>query len=132
TAEKIVHFDKFTKKVVEKFWPGQLTVILKVNDDEIKKSLNLDDKIALRVPNHQCTLELLKKCDFLVGTSANISGIASTQNPEECLKNIQDYDVFLDGGIITSDGESTIVEIENETIKIIREGALTKEEVLKV
>ena len=43
-------------------------------DEELKESLNLDDKIAVRVPNHTCTLELLKKCDFLVGTSANISG----------------------------------------------------------
>ena len=34
------------------------------------------------------------------------------------------YDVFLNGGTITSKGESTIIEIENEEIKIIREGAL--------
>ena len=32
------------------------------------------NKIAVRVPNNKCTLELLKKCNFLVGTSANISG----------------------------------------------------------
>ena len=131
TAEKIVEFDQFTKKIVKKFWPGPLTVILKVTDKKIKESLNLENKIAIRVPDHKCTLELLKKCNFLVGTSANISGDFPYTDPEECLKNLENYDVFVDGGIITSKGESTIIEIENEQIKIIREGSLTKDEILQ-
>ena len=130
-AERIAQFDQLTKKIVKKFWPGPLTIILKVTDEKIKKSLNLENKIAIRVPNHKCTLELLKKCNYLVGTSANISGDLPHTNPEECLKKMQDYDVFVDGGIITSNGESTIIEIENEEIKIIREGSLTKEEILQ-
>jgi L-threonylcarbamoyladenylate synthase len=131
TAEKIVEFDQFTKKIVEKFWPGPLTVILKVTDKKIKESLNLENKIAIRVPDHKCTLELLKKCNFIVGTSANISGELPYTDPDECLKNLENYDVFVDGGIITSKGESTIIEIENEQIKIIREGSLTKDEILQ-
>ena len=128
-AEKIAFFDEFTKKIVKKFWPGTLTIILKLTDAELKKSLNVTDKIAVRIPNHKCTLELLKKCNFLVGTSANISGQSSFTNPDECFKNIQKYDVFVDGGIITSKTESTIIEIENEKIKIIREGSLSYEEI---
>ena len=131
TAEKIVEFDQFTKKIVKKFWPGPLTVILKVTDKKIKESLNLKNKIAIRVPDHKCTLELLKKCNFLVGTSANISGDLPYTDPEECLKNLENYDIFVDGGIITSKGESTIIEIENEQIKIIREGSLTEDEILQ-
>ena len=130
-AERIAQFDQLTKKIVKKFWPGPLTIILKVTDEKIKKSLNLENKIAIRVPDHKCTLELLKKCNYLVGTSANISGDLPYTNPKECLKKMQDYDVFVDGGIITSNGESTIIEIENEEIKIIREGSLTKEEILQ-
>lgn len=131
TAERIAQFDQLTKKIVKKFWPGPLTIILKVTDEKIKKSLNLENKIAIRVPDHKCTLELLKKCNYLVGTSANISGDIPYTNPKECLKKMQDYDVFVDGGMITSNGESTIIEIENEEIKIIREGSLTKEEILQ-
>ena len=129
-AERIALFDVFTKKIVERFWPGPLTIILKLTDESLKKSLNLTDKIALRVPNHKCTLELLKKCNLLVGTSANISGHSSFTNPDECFNNIQKYDIFVDGGIITSKLESTIIEIENEEIKIIREGSLSYEEIL--
>jgi L-threonylcarbamoyladenylate synthase len=131
TAKKIVEFDQFTEKIVEKFWPGPLTVILKVKDKKIKESLNLENKIAIRVPDHKCTLELLKKCNFLVGTSANISGDLPYTDPEECLKKLETYDVFVDGGIISSKGESTIIEIEKEQIKIIREGSLTEDEILQ-
>jgi len=131
-AARIAHFDEFTKTIVEKFWPGPLTIILKLTDEKLKESLNLKNKIAIRVPNHKCTLELLKKCDFLVGTSANISGCSSYTNPDECLKNLQDYDILVDGGTITSKAESTIIEIEDGEIKIIREGSLTKEEILEL
>ena len=131
-AKRIVFFDKIAEKIVERFWPGPLTIILKLTDENLKKSLNLTDKIAVRVPNHKCTLELLKKCNFLVGTSANISGHSSFTNPDECFKNIQEYDVFVDGGIISSKAESTIIEIENEEIKIIREGSLSHEEILRL
>ena len=129
-AERIAFFDEFTKKIVERFWPGPLTIILKLTDENLKESLNITDKIAIRVPNHKCTLELLKKCNFLVGTSANISGHSSFTNPDECFNNFRKYDVFVDGGIITSKSESTIIEIENEEIKIIREGSLSHEEIL--
>lgn len=129
-AAKIVHFDELSKKIVEKFWPGPLTIILKLTDEKIKESLNLKDKIAIRVPNNKCTLELLKKCDFLVGTSANISGDLPYTNPDECFKNLHNYDIFIDGGTITSESESTIIEIDDGEIKIIRKGSLTKEEIL--
>ena len=67
---------------------------------------------------------MLKKCNFLVGTSANVSGHSSFSNPDECLNNVQNYDIFIDGGIIDSISESTIIEIENKKIKIIhREGS---------
>ena len=129
-AERIAFFDEFTKKIVERFWPGPLTIILKLTDENLKESLNVTNKIAIRVPNHKCTLELLKKCNFLVGTSANISGHSSFTNPDECFNNFRKYDIFVDGGIITSKSESTIIEIENEEIKIIREGSLSHEEIL--
>jgi L-threonylcarbamoyladenylate synthase len=131
-ASKITEFDEFTEKIMDKFWPGPLTLIMKLTDEKLKTSLNLKKKIAVRVPNHKCTLELLKKCDMIVGTSANISGKPSYTNSDECFKELQGYDIFVDGGTITSGGESTVIEIENEEIKIIREGSLTKEEILKL
>ena len=130
-ASQIAEFDEISEKLVEKFWPGQLTILLKLKDEKLKESLNLSDKIALRVPNHKCTLALLEKCHYLIGTSANVSGQPSFFDPAECIKSVENYDVFVDGGTITSKGESTIIQIEDGEIKIIREGSLSKEEILK-
>jgi len=129
-AEQIAHFDKITRKIADRFWPGPLTMILRVTDNKLKESLNLNNKIAIRVPNHRCTLDLLEKCNFIIGTSANISGETSFTNPDECFNNIKGYDIFVDGGAITSKGESTIIEIVNDEIKIIRDGSLSKKEIL--
>ncbi|MGI9567361.1 MAG: L-threonylcarbamoyladenylate synthase [Nitrosopumilus sp.] len=131
-AEKIVFFDELSLKFAKQFWPGPLTLVLSSHDKRLKNSLGVSDKIAVRVPNHKCTLELLKKCSFLVGTSANISGQSSSTDPVECFKNMQDYDVFVDGGPIISKGESTIIEIEDEKVRIIREGALSRKEILQL
>jgi len=131
TAKKIAIFDETSDKISEKFWPGPLTVILKLTDDKLKESLNLEEKIALRVPDNKCILKLLEKCNFLVGTSANISNQDSSSDPDECLKNMQNFDIFVDGGVIDSKGESTIIEIENGKVKIIREGSLSRDEILK-
>ena len=113
-VKEIALIDKFTEKIIEKYWPGPLTLILELTDQKLKKSLNLENKIAVRIPDSKCTLKLLEKCKLLVGTSANISGNSSYTNPDECITNIKNYDMFLNGGIITSKGESTIIEIKNE------------------
>ena len=128
-VKEITIIDKFTEKIIKKYWPGPLTLILTLTDQKLKESLKLQNKIAIRIPDSKCTLKLLEKCKLLLGTSANISGNSSYTNPDECIKNIKNYDVFLNGGTITSKGESTIIEIENEKIKIIREGALKVEDI---
>ncbi|MGB1665165.1 MAG: L-threonylcarbamoyladenylate synthase [Nitrosopumilus sp.] len=128
-VKQIVMIDKLTEKIVEKYWPGPLTLILKLKDQKLKKSLNLEEKIAIRIPNSECTLKLLKECNLLVGTSANVSGDSSFTDPQKCIENLKNYDAFVDGGTITSKGESTIIEIENEKIHVIREGALKKEDI---
>jgi len=125
--EKIAEFNPLEEKIAEKFWPGPITLILRVKDKKIQKSLSLDGKIAVRVPNNQCALGLLKKCKLLVGTSANISGTKPFTNPDECGKNLSGYDLFVDGGTILSQGESTIAEIENNDVKILRKGSISEE-----
>jgi len=127
--EKIAEFNPLEEKIAEKFWPGPITLILKVKDAKIQKSLDLDEKIAVRVPNNQCILALLKECKLLVATSANISGTTTFNDPNECSKNLSGYDLLMDGGIISSQGESTIVEIENNDIRILRKGHVSEEKI---
>jgi len=125
--EKIAEFNPLEEKIAKKFWPGPITLILKVKDKKIQKSLDIEGKIAVRVPNNQCVLALLKECKLLVCTSANISGTSPFNDPKECDKNLSGYDLLIDGGIISSQGESTIIEIENNDVKILRKGSISEE-----
>lgn len=128
---KIAIFDEKLDRVAEKFWPGQVTLLLKIKETTLKKSMKIEDKIAVRVPNNKCALSLLKECKLIVGTSANISGMQSFKDPNECRSKFTGYDTFVDGGIISSIGESTIVEMDDK-LKILREGTISEKEILNV
>ena len=130
--EKIAEFNDKAEKIAEMFWPGPITLILKVKDENIKKSLGLGKKIAVRVPNNQCVLSLLKECKLLVATSANISGTTSLTDPNDCKRDLNGYDLLIDGGILSDNGESTIVEIDGNKIKIVRSGSVSEEELKKL
>jgi len=130
--EKIAEFNDKAEKIAELFWPGPITLILKVKDENIRKSLGLGKKIAVRVPNNQCVLSLLKECKLLVATSANISGTTSLTDPNDCKRDLHGYDLLLDGGILSDDGESTIVEIDRNKLRIVRSGSISEEELKKL
>lgn len=126
---KIAIIDKASSKLADKFWPGQLTLVLKLKDEKLRKSMNLRDKVAVRVPDHPCALALLKECKLLVGTSANFSGQPSFSDSKKVLENFCGYDVFLDGGKIPNSVESTIVEAIDGKLKILREGKIARKEI---
>lgn len=127
--EEIAEFNEIATKIANKFWPGGVTLLLKIKDQRLKTSLMLTDKIAVRVPANQCILSVLKRCKYIVGTSANISGVSAFTDPNKCYQNITDFDLFLNGGTIKSKGESTIVDATKE-VKIIREGGVSREEIM--
>jgi L-threonylcarbamoyladenylate synthase len=129
---KIAIFDDISNKIADRFWPGPLTLVLKIKDVEVSKALNSDGKIAVRVPNNSCALLLLKECQLLVGTSANFSGMPAFSDPEKLQESFSGYDVLLDGGTIPPSASSTIVEVVKGKLKILRQGKITKKEILSI
>jgi len=123
----IAYFDENSEKISDKFWPGPITLILKVKDKKIEESLGLEGNIAVRIPNHPCVLSLLKKCGLLVGTSANFSGQSPFNDSKEIASKFLGYDILLDGGKIADSGESTIVQYVGNELKIVREGKIKSE-----
>jgi L-threonylcarbamoyladenylate synthase len=130
-VSEIAVFDDLSNKIADRFWPGQVTIVLKLRDNEIKNAMRLNDKIAVRVPNNQCVLALLKKCKILVGTSANFSNQQAFSDPKKVQENFSGYDVFLDGGTISNSTSSTIVEVKDGTLEILRQGKITREEIIQ-
>lgn len=126
---KITIFDELSSRIADKFWPGQVTLVLKLIDNEIKKAMNQNDKIAVRVPNHPCALALLKEIKLIVGTSANFSGLPAFSDSKKVQENFSGYDLFLDGDTILNSTSSTIIEVKNGTFEILRQGKVTREEI---
>lgn len=128
--KEIAFLDEISEKIADKFWPGPITLILKVKDKKIEESMGLEGKIAVRIPNHPCMLSLLKECRLLVGTSANFSGQPSFDDSKEIANKLSGYEALLDGGKISNSGESTIVEVIDNELKIVREGKINRESLI--
>lgn len=126
--EKIVEFSIDAEKISEKFWPGQVTLLLPIRK-EMAEKINNNGKLAVRVPNNECVLTILEKCKLIIGTSANISGQESISDSNECKTKIPGIDVLVNGGKITSLGESTIIDFIDDQVKVIREGSISKDEI---
>ncbi|MDE1829787.1 MAG: threonylcarbamoyl-AMP synthase [Thaumarchaeota archaeon] len=127
---KVAVFNELSRRLASKFWPGPLTLILPVKEEKIARSLCLDKKIAVRMPDNPCVLGLLSKCKLLVGTSANRSGQRPAGNAAEVVENLDGYDILLDGGKISNPVESTIVEVLEDKIHLIRKGKISEKELL--
>ena len=129
--EKIVEFNTIAEKISEKFWPGQITMLLPIRK-EITQRISNNGKLAVRVPNNECVLSILEKCKLIVGTSANISGEKSILDSNECKTKLPEIDILVNGGKITSLGESTIIDFIEDQLKVIREGSISKQDIEKI
>ena len=126
--EKIVEFSSDAKKISEKFWPGQVTLLLPIRK-EMTKKIESNGKLAVRVPNNECILSILKQCKLIIGTSANISGEEPILNSNECKIKLPKIDILVDSGEITNSGQSTIIDFVENGFRIIREGSISKVEI---
>ncbi|MGT2828593.1 L-threonylcarbamoyladenylate synthase [Streptococcus hillyeri] len=122
----------YLRKLYDAFLPGPLTIILQANA-EVPNWINSGlATVGFRVPNHLRTLELIRSQKVLIGPSANISGKSSGTVFKEI---IQDFDNqvtgYEDDGVLTGQ-DSTILDLSREKARILRQGAITKEDLLAV
>ena len=122
------------EKLIEKFWPGPLTLLLPKKEnvpDIVTASL---PNVAIRVPNHSLTLQLLQSIDFPVAApSANPFGYISPTTPEHVQRQIGErIPYILDGGACQQGVESTIVGFEDGMPVVFRLGAIPLEELREV
>ena len=127
----VTHVPDKAKLLAAAFWPGSMTLVLKKSNTIPDIITAGKDTVAVRVPNHPVTLELLKKLPFpLAAPSANPFGSISPTKPahvENYFRN--SIKMVLDGGSCANGIESTIIGFENEEPVIYRLGALPLEEI---
>jgi len=132
SARTLAHISDGGQKLAEKFWPGPLTII-QLARKTVPAILVPDRTVGLRSPKHAICLELLRLCSgYLVGTSANLTGNPPALSAEEALRVFCDQvDVVLDGGRSPLGISSTIVDLTKESLAILREGPIGREEILR-
>lgn len=113
-------------KLIENFWPGPLTLILKKKDiipDNVSAGL---DTIGIRMPDNRIALELIKLSNVpIAAPSANVSGKPSPTEAKHVIEDLYGkVDVIIDGGRCSFGLESTIVDLTAKKPCILRPGAV--------
>jgi L-threonylcarbamoyladenylate synthase len=125
----VAYVPEKAKLLAEAFWPGPITLVLKKKATIPDLITGGKDTVAVRIPNHPLTLELLRQLPFpLAAPSANpFSSISPTTavHVEHYFKD--QIKMVLDGGACTSGIESTIIGFENGDPVIYRLGSTSLE-----
>ena len=129
--EKYAELDDLRKKFLKKYLPGAVTVVL-LNIDYKNIKMNT---LAFRIPNYEITRQLIQKLNSpLTTTSANLSGNEVCYSVEEILKQFKNKknmpDLILDGGNLSKNLPSTVVDIISWPPKVLRQGSTIIEEIV--
>ena len=130
----IAYVSENEEKVIKKFMPGPITLILKKKDCISNLVTANSDTVGVRIPNHEIALSILKSVDYPLATSsANISGSVNNSNIEDIINDLENYvDIFIKGNISSNLLASTVVEIKNNEVNILRNGIISKENIEEV
>jgi L-threonylcarbamoyladenylate synthase len=114
------------QRLIDRFWPGALTLILKRHPALPDAICVPDDTIAVRMPGHVLTLALLEEVGMpLAVTSANRSGYSSPLDAQQARLNLNGrIELILDAGPCPGGIDSTVVDATGETIRVLRETAI--------
>lgn len=120
--------------LAERFWPGALTIVLpraKLVPDIITGG---GETVAVRLPAHEVPVALIKGLgEPIAATSANVSGRPSALTAGEVFSQLGDkIELVIDGGRCLLGKESSIVDVTGRVPRLLREGAISRQELGKV
>lgn len=118
-----------TDLIVEKFWPGPLTLIFEKSSVVPLGTTGGLGTVAVRMPENDIALSLIRAGGgYISAPSANTSGRPSPTSAEHVAEDLDGkIDMILDGGTVDIGVESTILDMTVEPPMILRPGAITKE-----
>lgn len=134
-ALRDVYCDEISSQLAQKFLPGPLTLVLPLRQNSaLAPSLRAGlPTVAIRVPNHDLLHIILDQLDFpVIITSANQSREGSTTSAQRALASLGLHSgeevAVVDGGECKIGRESTIVAVKKGEICVLREGAISRQE----
>jgi L-threonylcarbamoyladenylate synthase len=116
---------------VDRFWPGSVSIIIPT--PELSYLRQDVSGLAVRVPGMELVSELLSKTGPLITTSANQPGEPTSSNVAEAQVYFGDaVDFYVDGGDLSGLPPSTLIRIIDDSIEVLRQGAVNIDETGKV
>jgi len=119
----------YARALVKEFWPGPLTVVCK---EQSSLRWDLGDArgtVAVRMPDHEVTLELLERTGPLAVSSANKTGQLPARDAEAAEEMLgEDIALIVDAGPILDLDPSTIVDVTTSPGRVLRRGVLSLEQ----
>lgn len=134
TLEDMLAFSKeqpaCLAKLFQTFLPGPLTIILQANE-QVPHWVNSGMKtVGFRVPSHPVTLDLIRTFGPLIGPSANLSGRTSGVLFDQIMQDFQGEVIGVKDDDFLTGQDSTILDLSGEKARILRQGAITREDLL--
>ena len=132
-ADKIAELDENAYRLAKAFLPGPLTLLVKkrpIIPDIVTAAL---PEVGIRVPDHPIALHLLEEFGPIISTSANIHSHPNPVRVEEAIADLgNSVATYVDGGPCKVGVPSTIVQITDGTVEVVRYGAIPKEKIENV
>jgi len=125
---EIAYLNEIAVKLVEKFMPGPLTLILPKKNvpDYVSR-----EGVAMRIPNHKITLKIIEEVGPITLTSANVHGGEEPVTVDIAIKQLgEGVDIYMDCGKLGGKA-STILDLR-DGMKMLREGPISMEEIMGV
>ena len=118
------------QKLMDRYWPGPLTLVLPGRKNIPKPLCNPTGGVAVRISSQPIAALLIKGLGRpLTATSANPSGKEPARTLHEAKTYFADrVELFVDGGTLTSKSGSTVVEVIEDNVKVVREGEISASE----
>jgi L-threonylcarbamoyladenylate synthase len=118
-------------KLIDQFWPGQLTLIFKTSTEIASFQIWESEKIGIRLPQSPIAQELIQLAKIPVtASSANPSGQPSSLSAQQVLQYFgRRVDFIIDGGPASSLRESTVLDVTTDPPQLIRAGAISLERI---
>lgn len=122
------------EKVITKFWPGPLTIVLPARKNIPGLLLNSSGGVGVRISSQPIANKLINQLGRpLTATSANPSGKPGARTVEEAKRYFAGkIDIFVNGGELPSKTGSTVIEIRKDSLAIIRAGEIGRAELQRV
>ena len=122
------------RAIIDKFFPGPLTLVVKKNKNIPDILTSGTDYVGVRMPKNKTALRIINAAKVpMATTSTNISGMEADIDFEKAYKDFNDkVDYIIDGGVAQIGVASTVIQVVDDEIKVLREGTISKEEIEEV